>query len=166
LPARSITELPFVERPLRELLDLDVDRDDVNRDYAGFGWARAPVVWLEAAGAPARRVDDALVIAVHTADDAEPLADDLELEFELPDGPVAVLASTFLERWLPELPHGSAIVLVICNPHRAALRRPAAATVPVHYGLGDVAAWREPPSGEGGERGDRILLTAEDWCIL
>jgi hypothetical protein len=159
----TIAELPFVERPVRELLHLDVDRDRPSREFSGFGWARVDAVWLEAGDRPARRVDDALVIALHTADDGEVLADDLELELVLPDRAVTVLASAFLDRWLPQLPHGSAIVLAICNPHRAALQRPAAATVPVHYALGDVASWREPVAGE---RSDRILLTAEEWCIL
>ncbi|HEY0985805.1 MAG TPA: hypothetical protein VGD80_02095 [Kofleriaceae bacterium] len=163
--ALTIGELPFVERPLRALLDLEVDRDGPNRAYAGVGWARAPAVWLETGAAPARRIADALVVALHTADDAEPLADDLELEFELPDRSVTVLASAFLERWLPRLPQGSAIVLAICNPHRALLRRPAAANAPVHFALGEVVSWREPGRGAD-EAGDRIILTAEDWCIL
>jgi len=159
----TIAELPFASRPLRELLDLDVDRDAPSRDYAGFGWARAAEVWLEAEGQPARRVAEPLVIALHTADDAEPLLDDLELEFELADRSVTVLASVFLACWLPRLPHGQAIVLAVCNPHRAALRRPAAATVPLHYALGDVASWREPG---GDESQDRILLSGQAWCTL
>ena len=163
LAALTIGELPFVERPVRELLHLDVDREQPSRDYSGFGWALVDAVWLEAGEQPARRIDEALVIALHTADDAEQLSDDLELELELPDRSVTVLASAFLDRWLPRLPHGSAIVLAICNPHRAMLRRPAAATVPVHYALGDVASWREAAPGE---LRDRILLTADHWCTL
>lgn len=168
----KIVELPFVERSLRALLDLDIDRDQPNRAYSGFGWAHADTVWLEAGDGTAHRVDDALVLALHTADDAELLADDLELELELPDRPpvsvYSVLASVFLDRWLPRLPQHSAIVLAICNPHRAVLRRPAAAAVPVYQALGDVVAWYEPASGDPapGEPGDRILLSAEDWCTL
>jgi hypothetical protein len=161
LAALTIAELPFVERPVRELLHLEVDREQPSREFSGFGWARVDAVWLEAGDQPARRIDDALVLALHTADDAEQLADDLELELELPDRAVTVLASAFLERWLPRLPRGSAIVLAICNPHRAALRRPAAATVPVHYALGEVASWREPVPGDSH---DRIILTADRWC--
>lgn len=159
----TIGELPFVERPLRALLDLEVDRDGINRDFTGFGWAVAEAIWLERSDGSATRVDDALVIALHTADDAEALPDDLELELDLPGGPVSVLASAFLERWLPRLPQRSAVVLAICNPHRAVLRRPASASVAVHCAIGDVAAWREV---EPGESGDRILLAAEDWCTL
>jgi hypothetical protein len=103
-----------------------------------------------------------LVIALHTADDAERLPDDLELELELPDRAVTVLASAFLDRWLPRLPHGSAIVLAICNPHRAACGV-RAVTVPLHYALGEVASWREAVPGE---MHARILLSADDWCTL
>ena len=158
-----IAELPFVERPARELLHLEVDREQPSRAFSGFGWARLDTVWLETGDRPSRRIDDALVIALHTADDAERLPDDLELELELPDRAVTVLASAFLDRWLPRLPHRSAIVLAICNPYRATLRRPASATVPVHYALGEVASWREAVPGELHER---ILLSADDWCTL
>jgi hypothetical protein len=159
--ALTIAELPFVERPVRELLHLELDRERPSRTFGGFGWARVDEIWLEAGDRPARRIDDVLIIALHTADDAEQLPDDLELELELPDRAVTVLASAFLDRWLPRLPHGSAVVLAICNPHRAALRRPGVVTVPVHYALGEVASWREAVPGEMHER---ILLSADDWC--
>ena len=57
-----------------------------------------------------------------------------------------------------------AIVLSICNPHRAVLRRPVEASVPVHIALGDVLAWRDPAGAN--EVGGGIILAAEDWCIL
>jgi hypothetical protein len=161
--ALTIAELPFVERPVRELLHLEVDRERPSRTFGGFGWARVDEIWLEASDRSTRRIDDVLVIALHTADDAEPLPDDLELEFELPDRAVTVLASAFLDRWLPRLPHGSAVVLAICNPHGAALRHPGAVTVPLHYALGEVASWREAVPREMPER---ILLSADDWCTL
>ena len=153
----SIAELPFFERPIHELLHLETDRALPSRDYAGFGWARIDRLWLTVDDTEGRAVDDALVLALHSADDGEALADDIELELELPDRPVSVLATAFLARWLPKLPRASSIVLALCNPHRAALRRPASTHPPIHYGLGDVASWREH---------DRILLTAETWCIL
>jgi hypothetical protein len=53
-----------------------------------------------------------------------------------------VLASLFLELWLPKLPRDpSAIVLALCNPHDAALRWPAASPAPVWYAHGDVTSW-------------------------
>jgi hypothetical protein len=161
--ALTIAALPFFERPVAELLHLEAERAAPDRDYTGFGWARTGELWLEAGTARARRIADPLVIALHTADDAEPLVDDLELEFALPERPVTALASEFLARWLPRLPHGAAIVLAICNPHRAALRRPGAATRPVHYALGDVASWRESAAGDPR---DRLILSAQDWCTL
>jgi hypothetical protein len=137
-----IAELPFRERPLLELLNLDADRDEPEHDYAGYGWARAERLWL-ATDEGAQEVEDALVLALHTADDAEALPDDIDLEFELPNGPpAAVLASLFLERWLPKLPRDpSAVVLVLCNPHAAELRWPAASPAPVWYAHGDVTSW-------------------------
>ena len=160
MPPRTIAELPFAELPIRTLLHLEEDRAEPSRAYAGFGWARIDRLWLAIGEADGTPVDDALVLALHSADDADALPDDVELEFELPDGEVAVLASTFLERWLPRLPPARAIVLALCNPHHARLRRPVAlpAGATLHHGLGDVASWHEP------DRGDRILLTAEAWC--
>lgn len=158
----KIRELPVRERPVRELLDLTGGpsgaRHTINRDYAGYGWARVDAIWLDDT-----RVDDALVLALHSADDAEPIADDVELYFELPDtAPVTVLASQFLDQWLPALPAASAIVLALCNPHHATLRRPAGVTAPLYYATGDVAAWLDPRTD-----GDRIRLAADgSWVRL
>jgi hypothetical protein len=155
----TILELPFRERPLLELLHLDVDRDLPDRTYAGYGWARAPRIWLDD-----HEVADVLVLALHSADDGEPMADDIELEFELPDAPpVAALASLFLAKWLPVLPRASAIVLALCNPHHATLAAPAqAGGVPVWYATGDVESWLDlRPDG------DRVLLQAAgSWARL
>lgn len=147
-----IAELPFAERPVLELLALDDDsRAEPDPDYAGFGHARIDRVELIGAGGGV--VEDALLIAVHSADDGEPLPDDVELEFVLGDRSVTALLSTFLDRWLPRLAGDArAIVLVMCNPHRAAVR--AAAAVPVHYALGDVESWLD-----GGD----VRLVAEAW---
>ncbi|MEO7097123.1 MAG: hypothetical protein ABI175_27935, partial [Polyangiales bacterium] len=133
----SIGDLPFRERPIHELLHLEEDRDLPSRDYAGFGWAQVDDLWLGVGDDDGERVGDALVLALHSADDGEPMADDIELEFELPGGAVTVLASDFLARWLPALPPARAIVLALCNPHGAVLRRPGGVVVPLHYGRGD-----------------------------
>ncbi len=103
-----------------------------------------------------------VVVAVHASDDGPAIADDVELTFELPpdDAKVRVHASAFLERWLPRLPPARAIVLAMCNEHGAALRCPAAATVPVHLGLGNVYAWQDL------DRGGRIRLHADEWRTL
>lgn len=152
----KIAELPFRERPVLELLNLVEHRELPDYNYAGYGWARVDQLWLAVGDAPGRRIDDALVLALHSADDAEAIADDIELEFELPGAPpVSVLASAFFDRWLPLLPRASTVVLALCNAHHAELRRPAGADGPIHYGLGDVESWRED--------GERIILTADAW---
>lgn len=153
-----IAELPFHEQPLLALLDLeDATRAAPSRAYAGFGWARAVELVLDD-GRRTHTLRDALVVAVHAADDAAPLVDDIELAFELPDGNVRVELSKFLAAWLPRLPPAATIVLVACNPHRARLRA-IASPATIHYGLGDVASWLDDP-------GSRIRLTADSWCTL
>lgn len=148
----QIAELPFVERPVLDLLHLeDEARREPDGDYAGFGHARVDRV--ELIGATGRVVEGALLIAVHSADDGEAFADDVELEFVLGDRSVTVLLSAFLERWLPRISGDErAIVLVMCNPHRAELRLTAA--VPVYYAIGDVESWLD-----GGD----LRLVAEAW---
>lgn len=163
----TILELPFVERDARELLNLHGERAEPDHDYAGYGWARVGELWLAGGsdrGEPSLvPVRDALVLALHTADDAEPIAEDIDLYFELPDRrPVAVLASLFLAKWLPRLPQERAIVLALCNPHRARLRRPAEATVPLYYANGDVHSWLDRD-----DEGERIRLAADgSWVRL
>lgn len=139
-PVRTIGDLPFVERPLLPLLGFDGARETVDLDYAGYGWARIDRLWLATPDGAPRAVDDALILALHSADDGEAFADDVELEFALPDRPVAALLSAFLARWLPRLPAGGPLVLAMCNPHDAIL--PAAAGGrPLHHALGPVDAW-------------------------
>ncbi|MDQ3364421.1 MAG: hypothetical protein M3680_03240 [Myxococcota bacterium] len=162
----SIAELPFHERPVIELLALD--RDEPDPEYAGYGWARVERLWLAAGDDLPRRIDDALVIAVHAADDGEALGDDIELDFEI-DGEVvaSVLASTFLDTWLPKLPQDcSAIVLAMCNPFGAKLRRPGGLRSPLHHGLSDVFAWLDLDEGTQSGTSTRIRLAADAWRIL
>jgi len=151
-------DLPFRERPLLELLNVARDRDAPDPEYAGYGWARAPRLWLVAPEVAARHVDDALVLALHCPDDGEALERDVELYFELPDGPpVTVLASTFLRCWLPRLPRDvSAIVLALCNPQRASVPRPRESSVPLHFAQGEVESWI-------GRHDDRLELRAPAW---
>jgi hypothetical protein len=68
--------------------------------------------------------------------------------------------SAFLDRWLPIALGGEeAIVLAMCNPHRARVRRPAVAgDAALHYGAGDVDSWLDLP-----ER--RIRLAAPAWRL-
>lgn len=154
----TIAELPFRERPVLELLNLAEDRDEPDPDYAGYGWARAERLWLVGSGAPPRRVDDVLLLALHCPDDGEVLSNDVELYFELPEqSPVTVLASSFFTRWLPRLPLDvSAIVLALCNPHHASLLRPKETDLPLLFAHGEVESWIARDDG-------RIELRAPRW---
>jgi hypothetical protein len=154
----TIAELPFHERPIRELLDLDDQRPTVNHDYAGYGWARTDEIWLDN-----ERVRNALVLAVHSADDAEAIGNDIELEFELPgEQPVGVLASAFLDIWLPKLPSAGAIVLASCNPHHATLR--LRLPVPLYHAHGNVDAWLDHDRND--DATTRIRLASEHgWRV-
>lgn len=159
----KIGELPIRERPLRELLHFADDRLDVDRSYAGYGWARAPRVWLTDAAGPARPVDDAVVLALHACDVGEVMAGDVELEFELPGAePVTALASQLLSVWLPRLPPARAVVLAMCNPHRAILAPVATASAPVYYATGDVESWLD----QRGETERVELHAAGSWARL
>ncbi len=166
-----IVDLPFRERPVEELLNLVEFRQRPEHDYAGFGWARAPrLVLVEEAKRTSktsidteplalidegRVVKDSLLIAVHTADDAPAIANDLQLEFDIDGGPVAVMASKFLVTWLPKLPGTKTIVLCVCNPHHAQLAHIDAGRT-LWLPMGDVQSWRDQDNGD-------ILLTAENW---
>jgi hypothetical protein len=159
----GIADLPFHERPVLELLNFEDDRHEVQQDYAGYGWARVPRIWLgETMSYENTSVDDILVLALHSCDIGEELPDDIELEFELPGAePVTVLASKFLEIWLPKLPHASAIVLAMCNPYGAALKKPSHMTSPIYYATGDVESWRDLE-----QRGRLELLSTGSWARL
>ena len=158
---QRIAELPFAEREVLSLLNLDVERDEPDRDYAGYGWARVPRIWLVDAQMRERPLDDALVLALHTADDTPEIPDDLELELDLPDGEaVAVRASAFLAVWLPKLPRDvGAVVLCVCNPHASRLAFPAEAPAPLLLPTGDVTSWIDRDTGA-------IKLMAEAWDKL
>jgi len=153
----SIADLPFYERPVLELLHLTADREEPDPDYVGYGWARAPRLWLVAPGTVARPVDDAVLLALHSPEDGEAVANDIELYFELPnEPPVTVLASAFFDRWLAQLPQdASAMVLALCNPHHTSLPAPNT-TLPLHFAHGEVESWIARDDG-------RIELRAAAW---
>ena len=195
---RSIADIPFRERDPFALLNLtpgrhagpEVDLSDgpgdeldgpddglggLDLDYADFGYARVGELWLAAHDDPEPRpVRDALLLALHTPDDAEAHDGDLLLEFwpEIggeadeagEDLVVQVMLSRFLEIWLPRISSDErAIVLAVCNPcHTRLVRPPALRTVPIHYPLGDATSWCEEPAdflaGPGALR-----LLADAW---
>lgn len=158
---RSIAQLPFRRRAPLEMLRLDGDRDAPDGDYTGFGHSRVEALTL-AGRDRSVVVRDALVLALHCADPGEALPDDIELEFVLdevaPDLSVSALLSTFLGVWLPTLRGDErAVVLALCNPHRAAVARPEGIdpATPLFYATGDVESWYD----------HGVRLTAESWRI-
>ncbi len=159
-PIRAIADLPFHERKVLDLLHLDVKRDGLDLEYTGYGFAHVPRLWLETRSGDMRKVEEVLLLALHSTA-APPLLDrDIELEFFVDevakDYSVTVLLSDFLARWLPRLRGAErAIVLALCNPHRACLGRPAdALDIPMYYGHGDVDSWRQ---------GRELHLVADVW---
>ena len=87
--------------------------------------------------------------------DIAALADDVLLEFALPAQTVTATLSAFLRQWRPQLPPAPAIVLAMCNPHRARLPGPPG----VHYALGPVDSWLDDDRD-----GERLRLVADAWC--
>lgn len=157
----AIAELPFHRRPPLELLGLTETRDTVDLDYTGFGWA--VVEHLALASTATGQVDDltdALVVAVHAADDGPAMTADVELEFVIGERGLLVPLTRFLATWLPRLPTARAVVLAACNPHRATL--PTVDGRAYHYGLGPVDSWLDL-APDGGLTGARIRLVADAW---
>jgi hypothetical protein len=171
---RSLAEIPFEREPALALLGLQPGPDGAWRrepdcDYAGFGWAEAEVLVLEAADGTRKVVGPALVLALHSTDDPSPDAGVIELELDLHDEaeaePLVIRAplDRFLDVWLARLPSAAPhVVLALCNPLRLDPARPAALGArQLHYAYGDVLSWLDhlhddddPPS---------IRLHAHTW---
>jgi hypothetical protein len=196
MPIRSIADIPFRERDPFALLNLTpglfgaepgAPDEGPDLDYAGFGYARVGEIWLATHEDPEpRAVRHALLLALHTPDDAEAQAGDLLLEF-WPEGGidadsdaeqagdseddgadedlvVQVMLSRFLDVWLPRISIDErAIVLAVCNPHHTRLSRsPALRSVPIHYPLGDTTSWCEEPA-DFLAGGGALRLLADAW---
>lgn len=163
-PIRTLAEIPFRSREPLDLLNLRVDRDEPDQDYTGFGHCRVDEVWIEDSSGICAAVRGALILGLHSSDLGAPRPDDVELEFfvdEVAAGySVTALLSAFLAARLPELRGDErAIVLAMCNPHRATIPRPAGVgSTPVHYPLGDVESWLDPD-------GPRLRLRADAWRL-
>ncbi len=152
----TIGDLPFDEGDPVEVLRLD--REDP--DFTGTGFCRLEHVWLESRdGEPPLRLDEALVVALHSPEEPEELDGDIELEFF--DQGVSVLLSKFLERRLPDvIGDERAVVLALCNPRHAIVPAPPSAGArPVWFGLGDVVSWLD--EDDTGQR--HITLEADVW---
>jgi len=162
-PIRKLAEIPFLRREPLDLLNLRGERRAPDPDYAGFGHGRADLVRLEDRAGACVEVEGALILALHSSDLGQARADDIDLEFFVdevaPGYSVTARLSAFLAARLEEVRGDErAIVLALCNPHRAAIARPAAAgALPVHYALGDVESWLDPDG--------RLRLTADAWAM-
>lgn len=167
---RSAAELPFERAEPLALLHLHPGPDGLRRaapahDYAGFGWTELDAVTLSSDHTEPRRVGPALVLALHTPDEATPDAP-LELLFELPGDPepLVVLAplDRFLSTWLPRLPAAAPhVVLALCNPH--GLELPRVSTLgarTLHHAHGDVTSWLDVDEATGTSH---VRLHARAW---
>lgn len=152
-----IAEIPFVERDVLELLALEHERLAVDADYAGFGWATAPRVVLDAPDRRPIELRDAVVIALHSADE-QPGGDDIELLFELPDQSVMVPLSRFLPHALASVPSGRPVVLALCNPKDV---EPRDVSTPIHHAFGDVTSWLDRDA----DGSSSIRLSARRWRL-
>ncbi|MCA9714794.1 MAG: hypothetical protein H6713_03185 [Myxococcales bacterium] len=193
---RSVRDLPFPELDRFTLLHLSPDRVDADLDNYGFGYGRLDAIALvEHAGDQRTRVvRDALVLALHAWDNAEPDAHDIELSFWLDDDEyyeeedpdddnLVVLAPLrlFLRKRLPELvadfnaraaragaPPIADVVLALCNPFRAVIERPPGlVTPPIYYPIGNATSRMESDRArEVWDPDATLCLDAEEWLRL
>lgn len=156
-PVTSLTALPFVERDPWELLGLDPGRREPDHDHDAAGHREV--------------LHDVLVLGLHSRDDAEPLADDIELEFVLRDDGETYSAITRLSEFLRTRLAGlvgdaGVVVLALCNPQAAAVARPPGlGERPLYRADGDVTAWMQRrPGAPGWTPGEvEIILAADRW---
>jgi hypothetical protein len=167
----KLASLPFIEREPRDLLDLVPRRERPNLDHDRSGWCRLPELTLEDAAGGREAVRGALVLGLHSMDDAPPLADDIALEFVLHDGAETYSAGALLSAFLGARLAGlvgdaQAIVLALCNPQSAAVARPPGlGERPVYHADGDVTAWMQRrPGARGWSPAEvEIILSARRW---
>jgi hypothetical protein len=170
-PVTSLTALPFVERDPWELLGLDPGRREPDHDHDAAGYTRLPELTLEDAAGHREVLHDVLVLGLHSRDDAEPLADDIELEFVLRDDGETYSAITRLSEFLRTRLAGlvgdaGVVVLALCNPQAAAVARPPGlGERPLYRADGDVTAWMQRrPGAPGWTPGEvEIILAADRW---
>jgi hypothetical protein len=166
---RTLREVPFEPGEALAVLGLAHAGDGVDTDYVGYGYCAPTRVWLDD-GSATRAVERPLILALHAADHAPPLADDVLLEFVLPpagagaaaDPSVTAGLGAFLRAWLPVLPPAAPIVLAMCNPQRAQLGELVRAIAPARawwFADGDVDSWLDDPDAPS----PRLRLQARAW---
>lgn len=173
-PVTSLAALPFVERDPWELLGLDPARREPNADHDAAGYTRLPELTLEDAAGGRQTVRGALVLGLHSRDDADPLHDDIELEFVLRDGDDTYSAVTRLSEFLRTrlaglVGNAEVVVLALCNPQAATMTRPPGlGERPLYRADGDVTAWMQRrPGARGWSPAEvEIILAADRWHRL
>lgn len=168
-PLTSLEALPFEQQELLWLLGVDQQRDAPDEDFDRFGWARAECLWLAAPSRPARPVRNALLVALHNADEPPEDGRAFELEFDAEIDGEELSYVMDLRRVLeahvtpllepPGMPFD--VVLALCNPHGLVVEPPTTSRpVQWHWARGDVQSWLEQcPNQE-----ERLVLEAgQDW---
>ena len=170
----GITGLCFPELGPLQLLGFDPNRPAPEMEYDAFGHTFLPALWLVERGTQSGFwLRNSRVFALHSADDGEAHADDIDLEFWVDDDTaVQVSLSLFLEcRAEALIGDAAALVLALCNPYRARICRPRAVTVPIFYAEGDVVAFMDVDEDDNDENDAdvwsmddvRIRLVADCW---
>ena len=163
LPMKTAKDLPFDRKPALELLGLDdPERTTVDEDFCSSGWGVVPEVVLAGSDGQRTTIEQPLVLALHTPDDAEP--GPLELEFWLEeDGEELALRISWdafaRKRVQPLLrPEHTDVVLALCNPDGRPIRRPAwLGDRRLHWAEGDVTSWLDVDGS--------IRLSARCWRV-
>ena len=163
-----IEDLPFEEREPLSLLGIVRGRYEPDLDFCGYGWATVTEVELASSHGESTVVHHALVLALHTPDEPDEDACELEIELEVEMNAETVSVLVPLHRFLevkvtPLVTGVREVVLALCNPRALRPRVPAwLSGRQLHYATGDVIAWLDvQPDGR-----ETIRLQAERWQAL
>jgi hypothetical protein len=161
----TIADIPFQQAPPDDLLGIDWGRPGfVDEDHLGFGWGIVPRLRLVGTS-PYSRVDldNALVLALHSADRAPDSDAPFDLELVIAGERLHVPLDRFLAVWLPKLPAATDVVLALCNPTAWPLARPPlAAGARCWCATSDVDSSAEVSAATA----TTWILTAQTWKTL
>lgn len=154
-PIQSIKDIPFPKMDILDLLNLNQMGEKIkkepDREYVKYGYSTAPVIHLvPTCDYRARVIKNGLVIMLHSVEETDPDAKDIELEFALTDLKLAdqdfyVDLSVFLEKRFAEIQETyEAIILAVCNFNEIELPPiPVLEGIPTYYGIGEVVSYIE-----------------------
>ncbi|MFO7561909.1 MAG: hypothetical protein R6X02_04655 [Enhygromyxa sp.] len=164
-----LEELPFEARDPLALLGIVRGRAEPDLEFAGYGYATLPELELVAADGHRTPLREVLVLAVHTPDEPDEAATELELEFEVEFEGELISVLTPLRRFLEVraaalVADATDVVLATCNPRDLRPAPPSWLTSGrrLHFASGDVIAWLDLEA-DGRET---ISLHAQRWHIL